>query len=369
MSTASSRRTFLESAIAGGVGFAATGCGAGSEPETTSGAERKRSRWEPRIAENIGSLDDATLTWLAQLGHKWVVLQGTDAFDRDAKGYWTADDIAAVRERCATFGMQLHSLMIPLGWLMNSMLGKPERDGDIEKIRRSIEAGGKAGVTVFEWRWSPDFKWGDEVGYYSREGRGGAVYRAFDYSRVANKPPFPELGKISSEALLERLIYFSKPVMEAAESANLKMSLHPKDPPVKVMRGIERLFTNTAEMEAFLDAVPSPANGFTFCQGTVTEMGVDVIDAIRRIGGRGRIHHVHFRGVQGHVPRYTESFIDEGDVDMLAAMRAYRDVNYPHALVSDHTPQVIGEIAGGKIGRSFSQGYICGLVQAVNAEG
>lgn len=369
MPSASSRRAFLGSALAGGLATAVTGCGAGKEPEGLGGAKEAGPRWEPRIAENIGSLDDATLTWLAQLGHKWIVLQGTDAVDREGKGYWTVNDIAAVQARCDAFGMKLHSLMIPLGWLMSSMLAKPERDGDIEKIRRSIEAGGKAGVTVFEWRWSPDFKWGDEVGYYSREGRGGAVYKAFDYSRVADKAPFPDLGAISSGALLERLIYFSKPVMEAAESANVKMSLHPKDPPVKVMRGVERLFTNTAEMEAFLDAVPSPANGFTFCQGTVTEMGVDVIDAIRRIGGRGRIHHVHFRGVQGSVPRYTETFIDEGDVDMLAAMRAYREVNYPHALVSDHTPRVIGEIAGGKIGRSFSQGYIRGLVQAVNADG
>ena len=102
--------------------------------------------------------------------------------------------------------------------------------------------------------------------------------------------------------------------------------LHPKDPPVKAMRGVSRLLTSTEEIEAFLDAVPSPANGFTFCQGTVTEMGVDVIDAIRRIGGRGRIHHVHFRAVRGSVPRYEETFIDEGDVDMLDAMRAYKDV-------------------------------------------
>ncbi len=53
---------------------------------------------------------------------------------------------------------------------------------------------------------------------------------------------------------------------------------------------------------------------------------------------------------------------------MLEAMRAYRDVNYRHAMVSDHTPQMTGDFAGGRIGRTFSQGYIRALIQAVNAE-
>jgi mannonate dehydratase len=97
-------------------------------------------------------------------------------------------------------------------------------------------------------------------------------------------------------------------------------------------------------------------------------MGVDVLDAIRRIGGRGKIHHVHFRAVRGHVPQYVETFIDDGDVDMLDAMRAFKQVDYQGSIVSDHTPQVIEDWAGGRVGRSYSHGYIRGLVQAVNAE-
>jgi mannonate dehydratase len=220
---------------------------------------------------------------------------------------------------------------------------------------------------MIEWRWSPDFKWGEDVGYYQAEGRGGATYKAFDHSISINKPPFPELGIISREEMWDRLLYFCRPVVKAAEEAGVKMSLHPKDPPVKEMRGISRVLTNTDDIEAFLDAVDSPANGFTFCQGTVTEMGVDVIDAIRRIGGRGRIHHVHFRAVRGQVPKYVETFIDEGDVDMLEAMKAFKEVNYTGSLVSDHTPKITGDTEFGKMGRSFSHGYIRALVHAANA--
>ncbi|MEZ5362080.1 MAG: hypothetical protein R2748_06970 [Bryobacterales bacterium] len=55
--------------------------------------------WTPKVSENIGSLDDSTLRWMAQLGLEWVVLQGTDWVDRGAKGYWTVDDIRP-QERC-----------------------------------------------------------------------------------------------------------------------------------------------------------------------------------------------------------------------------------------------------------------------------
>jgi mannonate dehydratase len=353
-----SRRDFVRAAVA-----------VSAAPAMARASGSTRGAWEPRVAENVGGLDEATLTWLAQLGHRWVVLQGTDSVDRGNKGYWSLEDLREAQARCRQFGLELASLMIPLGWLMAPMLGAPDRDGSIGNIVRSLQAGGEAGVPVFERRWSPDFKWGAEVGYFDQPGRGGAIYKAFDWNRVKDAPPFPEIGVIPREALWERLLYFARPVAEAAEAAGVKLSLHPKDPPVKVMRGVERLFTDTAAMERFLDAVPSPANGFTFCQGTVTEMGVDVIDAIHRIGGRGRIHHVHFRAVRGKVPRYTEVFIDEGDVDMLEAMRAYKAVGYSGAIVSDHTPRLPDDLPGGRIGRSFSHGYIRGLIQAVNADG
>ena len=340
---------------------------------TVSGAGAARSaargRWEPKVDENIGDLDEATLRWLAQVGLKWVDLQGAEIVDRDKKGWWTFEDVRASQERCRQFGLEIACMTVPIAWQIRPMLGQPGRDEDIERIARSIRAVGQAGIPVFQYRWSPDFYWGPEMGYTTVEGRGGAQYKAFDFDLVKDKPPFENLGPISYQELWDRLVYFLEPVIAAAEKANVKLALHPKDPPQPVIRGIARLLTNTEQIEKFLDISPSPVHGFTFCQGTVTEMGVDVLDAIRRIGGRGRIHHVHFRNVRGRVPRYVETFIDEGDVDMLQAMRTYKAVGYTGAIVSDHTPQVTGDLPGGKIGRSFSHGYIRALIQAVNAEG
>ncbi len=341
---------------------------AGALPAVRGPAAEKK-KWAPKVAENISGLDEATLRWLAQIGLEWVDLQGAEAVDRDKKGYWSPDDVRAVVRRCGEFGLKVAALTVPIAWQLNSMLGRPARDRDIENICRSLRAVGEAEVPVFQYRWSPDFYWGAEMGYQRVPGRGGASYTAFDFDLVKDKPPFEELGEITRQELWTRLMYFLKPVVEAAEKAGVKLSLHPKDPPQPVVRGIARLFTSVAQIEEFLEVVPSRASGFTFCQGTVTEMGADVIEAIRRLGGRGRIHHVHFRAVRGRVPRYVETFIDEGEVDMLAAMRAYKTAGYEGAMVSDHTPQLTGDLPGGKLGRSFAHGYIRALIHAVNAEG
>lgn len=323
--------------------------------------------WQPKVAENIGDLEASTLGWLAQLGLQWVDLQGAESVDRDQKGWWSFDDLQAAQQRCRQFGLQIAAITVPIAWQMRPMLGAPGRDEDIERIVRSIRAAGRAGIPVFQYRWSPDFYWGPEMGYTRVEGRGGARYTAFDFDLVKDKPPFENLGPISYEELWERLVYFLKAVVPAAEQAGVKLALHPKDPPQPVVRGIARLLTNLEQIERFLDLFASPVHGFTLCQGTVAEMGVDVIEAIRRLGGRGRIHHVHFRNVRGRVPLYVETFIDEGDIDMLAAMRAYKAVGYTGAIVSDHTLQLTGDLPGGKMGRSFSHGYIRALIQAVNA--
>jgi len=331
--------------------------------------DRKVTQWEPKLAENIGNLQDDTLRWQAQMGHKWVVLQGSNWVDRDKKGYWTAGDLKPAQEQCKKYGLCLNTIMIPLDWLRPGIFATPQRDQAIENIQHSLKAGADAGIEIFEWRWKAIFKWGKEVGYYTATGRGGAGLQAFDYNRVKDLPPFDDIGAISRDELRDRMRYFGKPIVEAAEEAGVRLALHPQDPPVPVMRGEARLMTNTDDIVSVLQEFDSPAHGIGFCQGTITEMGVDVIEAIRRIGGMGRIHHVHFRGVRGKVPRYEETFIDEGDVDMLEAMRAFRDVGYSHTMVSDHTPRVVGDFSGGRIGRTFSHGYIRGMIQAVNAEG
>ncbi|MCA9041185.1 MAG: mannonate dehydratase, partial [Planctomycetaceae bacterium] len=111
---------------------------------------------------------------------------------------------------------------------------------------------------------------------------------------------------------------------------------------------------------------PSPANKICFCQGTFAEMGVDIPTAIRRLGPH--IRYVHFRDIIGTREDFTETFHDDGQTDMPAAMRAYQEIGFTGPLRPDHVPQLIGEETGDPgytmLGRLFAYGYIRGLMQA-----
>jgi len=326
-----------------------------------------KDRWDPMISENLWNVEPPTLRWLAQLGCRHVVFQGTDRVDADRKGHWTLEDVLRQKKNVDEAGMVLQSMMIPIDFYVQARLGKTGRDQEIENVQRTIHVVAEAGVPMMEWRFWPDFYWDERVGYYSTEGRGGARYKAFDYDRVKDGSPFPEIGVVSAEEMWDRFLYFTRAIIETAEEVGIQLTMHPNDPPVKNMRGVARIFHHTDALRRLLKEIPGRQNGITFCQGTITEMGVDVLKEIRYFATRDRIKLVHFRSVRGTVPKYVETFVDEGDIDMLQAMRTYRDSGFNGPFVSDHTPGVEGDVPGGHIGRSFTHGYIRGLVQAVNA--
>jgi mannonate dehydratase len=319
------------------------------------------------LSENLADVNPDTLHWLAQLGCKHVIFQGTDGVDTDRKGYWSAGDVRSAKKSCEQAGLHLHSMMIPIDFYRKARLGQEGRDKEIDNVCKTIRAAGEEGVPMLEWRFWPDFFWDERVGYYNVEGRGGARLKAFDHGRVKDAPPFPEIGTVDEKAMWERFLYFARPIVAAAEKANVRLTMHPNDPPVPVMRGVARIFHHPDGLRRFLTEVPSKHSGITFCMGTIAEMGVNVLEEIRHFGKQGKIFLVHFRAVRGKVPKYTEVFVDEGDLDMLEAMKTYREVGYPGPFVSDHTPRVEGDTPWGHRGRTFSLGYMRALIQAVSA--
>ena len=105
---------------------------------------------------------------------------------------------------------------------------------------------------MLEWRFWPDFFWDERVGYYTIEGRGGARYKAFDYDRVKDRPPFPDIGVVDEKEMWSRFLYFARPIVTAAEKAKVRLTMHPNDPPVPVMRGVARIFHHTDGLRRFL---------------------------------------------------------------------------------------------------------------------
>ena len=136
-------------------------------------------------------------------------------------------------------------------------------------------------------------------------------------------------------------------------------------------QGVETVLGSIDGLKRFVDIVDSPYHGLNFCQGTVAEMlekpGEQIFDVIRYFGARKKIFNVHFRNIRGGFLNFQETFIDDGDVDMLKAMRVYREIGYDGMMMPDHVPKIEGDAKNAQ-SFAFAFGYIKALIGTVSAE-
>jgi mannonate dehydratase len=246
--------------------------------------------------------------------------------------------------------------------------GLPGRDAEIDAICTLIENMGKLQIPVWCYEWMTDFNWLRTN--MNTPSRGGSVVTSFDAALLRDAPP-TENGPISDEELWTNLEYFLKRVVPVAEKANVKLAMHPDDPPLSPIRGVSRIMRSIDNYQRLLDLVPSPVNGITLCQGNFTLMTDNLPDVIRHFGRQGKVFFVHFRDVRGTVEKFQETWHDDGKTNLLECMRAWREVGFDGVLRPDHVPTVEGDSNDrpgySSFGRLYAIGYIRGLREAVYA--
>jgi mannonate dehydratase len=183
--------------------------------------------------------------------------------------------------------------------------------------------------------------------------------------------PKGTLAPISHEELWERVAFFLEEVVPVAEEAGVKLAAHPDDPPVPTMRGQPRLVYQPQLYQRLLDLKPSPANALEFCLGTLEEMEnlgeKDIYDFIDDYSSQGKLAYVHFRNVKGNVPNYQETFVDEGDLNMLRVLRILKKNNFEGVLIPDHTPQMTCG-APWHAGMAYAMGYMKAALQSLEKD-
>ena len=310
--------------------------------------------------------DANTLTYIKQLGIDNVI---THTPSLPGAGYWELDGLLWLRRRCESFGLNLVGIeCMPNHFYDEVKSAAPGRDEQIDNVRKTLRNMGKAGIPRLAYVWNLlNIAFRTET---SPTGRGGAVVTKYDHADMAPAPA-TDLGEYDDEFLWDTLEYFLKAVLPVAEEAGVMLGLHPNDPPVAKIVGIPCIIRSVDAYKRVIDLVPSPSNGLEFCQGCVAEMSEDVedvYDAIRYFVERKAIAYTHFRNVRGTVPVFEETFIEEGKVDMLRAMRTYGDAGYDSYFMLDHTPRLVNDTRWGHRGRAYAVGYIKGLIKCVGTD-
>jgi len=315
---------------------------------------------------------DETLRRLAAMGVRHLCGPAPSARLDDR---WSVEGLRRLKERVESFGIQLDMLPLPLDAVdiayaeyPHILLGNsPERDREIDDICRMIRNAAQAGIPALKYNLSLL----GVVRTGSIAGKWGARYSAFDYRKLPKNPTLSEAGRVSADEYWERITYFLARVIPVAAECKVKLACHPHDPAMPHeagYRGVHTVLGSVAGLKRFIEIVPSDYHGLNFCQGTVAEMlanpAREIFDVIRYFGVRRKIFNVHFRNIRGGFLTFAETLIDDGDVDMLEAMRVYKEVGYDGMIMPDHVPAIPGD-RGGFLAHAYTFGYIQGLIAAV----
>jgi len=342
------------------------------------------------------NLSEDGAAFAAQLGVADVVVHFNDyAAGPDAEPYLRGEAIGPILKDCrnvplwdyemmtsaasmlARHGLQIAALenFSPAFWT-DILLDGPKRDEQMDNLKRLVRDAGRAGIPVIGYNFSLAGVWGWRK---RRAARGGAMTVMMDLTPAEQSTPIPD-GTIwnmryrdgdpsavpvtvEEGELWERLGWFLSQLVPVAEEAGVRLAAHPDDPPLDSLRGTARLVNQPEKYDRLLALEPSHANALEFCIGSLQEMpGCDIYETTRHYARQNALAYVHFRNVRGHVPRYVETFVDDGDVDMTEIVRILREEGFDGVLVPDHVPELTCA-APWHAGHAYTVGYMKALIE------
>jgi len=346
-----------------GVGAAAVSLGLGSAARSTQPLDEhdpSNTKLAHRI--NARTVTDDDLLFLKQIGLRWARVEFADVNT-------PFDYLRATQERFARHGLRIYSSVHPAYRSLEIQLGRPGRDKDIETYRTFLRDLGRLEIPVASYDFHPANTYTtrnvERRGYLARE------FDLNDFRTKVEKQRFER--EYSAEEIWDNYAYFMKAVLPVAEEAGVKLALHPDDPPLAKMNGVAKIFTHyEGYRRAEQIAASSPNWGLTFCVGTWAEggdrMGKSVLEMIRDFGRRGKIFEVHFRNVTSPLPKFVETFPDDGYLEMYQVMKALREVRFNGAAEPDHVPRLAGDQGLLRAGTAYCLAYMRALLRRANHE-
>jgi mannonate dehydratase len=337
----------------------------------------------------FGADDPIPLAYVRQIpGVRGVV---SALYDVPVGDTWPRDRLARLADEIDAAGLRFAvAESIPVH--EDIKLGCPTRDRLIDRYCESVRHLGELGVPVLCYNFMPVFDWtrtdlamplpdGSSALAYDdaalaridlSRGTGDLPGWATAYDAESLRALLAAYRDVTEERLWEHLAYFLERVVPAAESAGVRMAIHPDDPPWSIF-GLPRIVTSGEALERIVHLVNRPANGVTFCTGSLGADPANDLPAIaRRLGGLGRVHFAHCRNVRRTGPRrFHESPhpTADGDVDMFEVLRALHETGFSGPMRPDHGRMIWGEHGRpgyGLYDRALGATYLLGLWEGLS---
>lgn len=304
-------------------------------------------------------------------------------FAGDPDKLWTCEELVALKKEVNAAGLELEAIenFDPAHW-HDVLLDGPQKARQLENLKTIIRNLGRAGIPIMGYNFSIAGVAGRVKGRFARGGAEGVgmdgpfdkplpkgmvwnmIYdrHIHDTSEISDRQsPIP---RATPEELWQRLKDFLDALLPVAEEARVTLAAHPDDPPTPTVRGQPRLVYQPGLYQKLIDLHPSPRNALEFCVGSLAEMTEgDIYDVVDAYSRQGKLAYVHLRNVRGKVPFYKETFIDEGDVDMLRVLRILKQNSFTGVIVPDHAPQMTCA-APWHAGMAYALGYLRAALQA-----
>ena len=293
----------------------------------------------------------------------------------DPNKLWTFEELAALKAEINAAGLELEAIenFDPAHW-HDVLLDGPRKTEQLENLKTIIRNVGRAGIPVFGYNFSLAGVAGRVKGPFARGdaeavGMDGPYEKPIPNGMVWNmvydtNAPAGVIAPTTHDQLWERLKVFLDELIPVAEASGVVLAAHPDDPPMPTVRSTPRLVYQPALYQRLLDLKPSPSNGLEFCLGSLVEMTEgDIYDAVDTYSRQNKVAYIHFRNVRGKVPYYRETFVDEGDIDMLRVIRILKKNGFEGVLIPDHAPQMSCS-APWHAGMAFALGYMKAALQS-----
>lgn len=334
-----------------------------------------------------GENDKITLQDIRQIPSMHSIV--TAVYDVAVGEVWSEQSITRLKTLTENNGLNFEVIeSVPVH--EDIKLGLSSRDKYIEAYKENIRRLGRAGIKCICYNFMPVFDWTrTQLDRIAEDGSTSLVYYRSQlekmnplegelslpgwdssYKKEHLRRLFELYSNIDEEKLFDNLAYFLQEIIPVAESFDVKMAIHPDDPPWNIF-GLPRIVTTQKNIDRLLKLVDSKYNGLTFCVGSLgADSNNDIVAMVKKYSAMGRIHFMHIRNIKLTEDGFEETAHDQryGSMDIIGVIKALVDNNFEGYIRPDHGRMIWGE--SGKPGyglydRALGASYINGVWQAL----